>query len=160
MYTAEALLDIHERTHRSLSKLLAHCATLDPGAIDRPLDGFGYATVRLQLHHVIGAERYWMHVLRGVVDTGPDDDAFPTLDALAAFREEVAAETRAWLRAAAPSELDTPRRMVTWGGGEHLLVPAHVVLRTQMHAYQHQGQVVAMCRLLGRPAAGLDFPLG
>jgi hypothetical protein len=35
----------------------------------------------------------------------------------------------------------------------------HVILRTQTHLYRHQGQVVAMSRLMGRQKGGLDFPL-
>jgi uncharacterized damage-inducible protein DinB len=39
-------------------------------------------------------------------------------------------------------------------------VPALIFVRTTVHIYQHQGQVLAMCRLLGRPGPGnLDFPL-
>jgi uncharacterized damage-inducible protein DinB len=160
MYTAEALADIHERTHRSLAKLLAHCDGLGAAAVDRPVEGFGYATVRLQLHHVIGAERYWLGVLEGRMDAEDDDAAFPTIASLAAFRERVAAATRAYLAGAAAPELNTPRPMVTWGGKRRVLVPAHVILRTQTHVYQHTGQVAAMCRLLGRPVEGMEFPLG
>jgi len=58
------------------------------------------------------------------------------------------------------AELNTPREMTTWGDERVLLVPAHVVLRTQTHVFQHAGQVAAMARLLGRPVpAGLDLPL-
>ncbi len=160
MYTSEALADIHERTHRSLARLVAHCETLPPPAIDRELEGFGYPTVRLQLHHMIGAERYWLGVLQGRMDVDDDDAAYPTLAALSEHRERVALTTRAYIDGASAAELNTPRAMVTWGGREQVLVPARVVLRTQTHVFQHQGQVVAMCRLLGSPASGLDFPIG
>ena len=160
MYTSEALADIHERTHRSLAKLLAHCGAFDPPAIDRELAGFGYPTVRLQLHHLIGAERYWLGVIQGRMEVDDDDGAYPTLAALSAFRERVAAPTRKYIDGASAAELTTPRAMVTWGAGEQVLVPARIVVRTQTHVFQHQGQVVAMCRLLGRPAAGTDFPIG
>jgi len=50
--------------------------------------------------------------------------------------------------------------MMTWGDRDVDLMPAHVVLRTQTHAFQHQGQIAAMARLLGRPILpGLDFPI-
>ncbi|XOV75412.1 MAG: hypothetical protein ACFHWZ_18795 [Phycisphaerales bacterium] len=55
MYTREALLDIHDRSHRSLSMLLDHCRGLDDEQLNRELDGFGYPTVRSQLHHIISA---------------------------------------------------------------------------------------------------------
>jgi hypothetical protein len=50
--------------------------------------------------------------------------------------------------------------MTTWGNKERVLTPALVILRIVTHLYQHQGPVVAMCRLLGKPCPGLDFPLG
>ena len=159
MYTAEALADIHERSHRSLTKLIAHCRTLDARAIDRTLDGFGYPTVRLQLHHVIGAERYWLGVLHGRVDAEEDDARFPDVASLEAFRGAVAAATRAYLAGASASELNTPRRMALWGGREMDLLPARVILRTQTHIYQHTGQVSAMCRLLRSPVDRMEFPL-
>ena len=158
-YSAAALCDLHARTHQSLTRLLAHCETLPPAAIDRGLEGFGYPSVRLQLHHVIGAEQYWIGVLQGRVEAEMDDAAYPSIAALAAYREHVFAATREYLESASERELNTPRPMVTWGGREQVLMPARVVLRTQTHVFQHQGQVVAMCRLLGSPVGGLDFPI-
>ena len=160
MYTAEALADIHERSHRALAKLIAHCGSLDTAAIERRLDGFGYPTVRLQFHHVIGAERYWVGVLDGRVDAELDDAKFPTIASLEAFRDGVAAATRAYLAGASAAELNTTRRMAVWGGRELDLKPAHVILRTQTHIFQHSGQLAAMCRLLGSPVERMDFPLG
>jgi uncharacterized damage-inducible protein DinB len=49
--------------------------------------------------------------------------------------------------------------MITWRGEKKILVPAHVIIRTQVHIYHHQGQILAMCRLLGRPANGFDYPI-
>ena len=39
------------------------------------------------------------------------------------------------------------------------LLPALVFMRPFTHNYHHQGQVAAMCRLLGHPTPPLDFPL-
>jgi uncharacterized damage-inducible protein DinB len=159
MYTAEALLDLHRRAHRNLIALLAHCRELDAEQIDRELDGFGYPTVRLQLHHEIAAEKYWVGVLRGRLDVEDDSPDYPTIESLEAYREKVAAATEAYLRAASVEELNTARPMMTWGDRVKTLAPAHVLLRTATHLYHHQGQIVAMCRLLGKPTGGLDFPL-
>ena len=159
MYTAEALADIHERTHESLAMILAHADALGQEAVDRTLPEFGYPTVRLQIHHVLGAERYWIGVIHGRMVGDDDEAAFPTIASLAALRAEVAAATRAYLAGASAAELNTPRPMVTWGGKERILMPARVVLRTQTHVYQHQGQITAMARLLGSPLVGSDFPI-
>lgn len=160
MYNAAALLDIHERAHRSLQELLRHCAELSPEELDRELSGFGYPSVRLQLEHMIGAEEYWISVVQGSYAGGEDSTPCPSVQALEAYRTQVAKVTAEYLRDASEAELNTAREMRTWRDKLRTLVPARVLVRTQTHIFQHQGQVLAMCRLLGRPGpAGLDFPL-
>lgn len=160
MYTSEALLDVVERTHRSLNMLMDHCQELEVEGFSRNLDGFGYPSIRLQLHHVVGAQKYWIGVLDGRMDVDEDEDEYPTVDSLKAYQRTVFDLTRDYLRSASQQELNESRAMVTWGNQTKELTPAHVVLRTLMHVYQHQGQIAAMCRLLGKPIPpGLDFPL-
>lgn len=158
MYTSESLLDVHDRTHRSLAALFDHLAGMPPEDLEREHEGFGYPTVRLQLHHMIGAEHYWMTLLAGrFVVT--EEDAYPDLASLAAYRDEVAGLGRAWLEAATTGILNEPKTYETWGGNEKILVPAAVVMRTQTHHFTHLGQVLALVRLMGHPARGLDYPV-
>ena len=160
MYTKEALLDLHDRSHWSLQKLLVHCTQLSAESLDRKLEGFGYPTVRLQLHHALGAEEYWIGVLEGKILADDNDVEFPTVATLEAYRRRVALVTREFLETASDDALNTAREMVTWQGVKRRLVPALVVLRPLTHVYQHQGQVLAMCRLLGMSGPdGLDFPI-
>lgn len=159
MHGTGALLDLHERAHRSLTALVSHCRELSVEDINRELPGFGYPTVRLQLHHEIGAEKYWVGVLQGRIDAEEDAPDYPTIESLEAYREQVFAATEAYLRAASQEELNTTRPMMTWGNREQLLVPAQVVLRTITHLYHHQGQIAAMCRILGKPSSGWDYPI-
>jgi len=159
MHTAEALLDFHERAHSSLQRLLAHCRQLSAEELDREVAGFGYPSVRLQLHHVLGGEEYWIGVLEGRILVDDNDSDYPTVESLEAYRRQVFAATEKYLRAASVEELNTARRMMTWGNKERLLIPAHVFLRPLTHIYHHQGQIVAMCRLLGKPAAAMDYPI-
>lgn len=159
MHTPEALLDIHERSQRNLEKLLAHCRPFGVDEVNRSLEGFGYPTIRLQLHHEISAQEYWLSVLNGRMVAEETEHLYPTIESLEAYRTRVAGAITDYLRGASAAELNTARPMTTWGGGETSLMPAHVILRTLTHLYHHQGQVVAMCRLLGKPASGLDFPL-
>ena len=159
MYSPGSLLDLHERTHRGLAALLDHCRGFTAEELHRELPGFGYPTVQLQLHHVIGAQRYWIGVLQGRIDADEDAPDFPTIEALERFREQVFAATEAYLRGVSAEELATARPMMTWGNREKTLAPQHVVLRVLTHVFHHQGQLTAMCRLLGRPCEGLDYPL-
>ncbi len=159
MHTRETLLDIHEHAHRNLMALLDHCRRLSNEQLHRPLDGFGYATVQLQLHHAIGAEQYWIGVLQGRIEADDDAPAYPTIDTLETYRQSTYSATETYLHSATPEKLNTTCRMMTWGNRERELTPAHVVMRTVTHLYHHQGQITAMCRLLGQPTQGLDYPL-
>ena len=161
MFAAPDLLDMHRRTHLGLDGLLDHLAGFTHAELTRSLEGFGDSTVLLQLHHVLGAEQYWIGVLEGkmLVDELETDHA--SIAALRAFRDRVTAATRAYLGGASQDELGTAREVTTWGDRRVTVVPAHVILRTQTHVFHHKGQVAAMCRLLGRPAPqGLDYPIG
>lgn len=151
MYNSEALGEFHKRTHQNLRKLLEHCGRFSSDELNRELEGFGYPTIRLQLHHEIGAEKYWIGVLQGRMLVDDDDPDYPTIESLEKFRLEVFAATEEYLRKASDDELNTARKMITWGNKERVLIPAQIFIRTQTHYYHHQGQIAAMCRLLGNP---------
>jgi len=157
MTTASLLLDMHARTHACLVRALDHLAGLEPALLHREVAGFAYPTLHGQLHHVIGAEEYWLGVLEGDVriDTEPGDVAGAA--GLAAYRERVDAVTVAHLEGA--PDLDAVRTVTTWRGDPLDVVPRHVVLRVLTHAHHHLGQVQAMLRGMGEPLGALDFPL-
>lgn len=159
MNEPESLLDFHRRCHQSFAKLLDHCGSLTETELHRKLEGFGYPTIQLQVHHVIAAERYWLGVLQGRMDVDEDEDLYPDVAKLKRFREDVANECERYLRESSSAELNQPRDMITWGNKKKRLVPAQVIIRTQAHIYHHQGQILAMCRLLGKPANGFDYPI-
>lgn len=160
MHTSVCLHDLHERTHRSLRGLLDHCDGFSCEQLREEMAGFGYPTILLQLHHAIGAERYWIGVLEGQMLVDEDEADHASIGTLCAFRERVAGATAAYLHLADEDELNGRREMTTWGDKQAELVPAHVVIRTQTHIFQHQGQIAAMASLLGRSIPqGLDFPL-
>ena len=123
------------------------------------MDGFGYPTVRLQLHHIIGVQEYWLGVIQGHFNADEDDQLYPTIESLEKYRQQVYGATENYLKAASNEELNTPRKMMTWQKIERILTPAHIIVRTQTHIYHHQGQILAICRLLGKPVSGLDFPI-
>jgi uncharacterized damage-inducible protein DinB len=142
-----------------LKKLLEYCQQFSVDEINREMTGFGYPTIRLQLHHIIGAEKYWIGVLHDRIDADDDDPKYPTIESLEIYRQELAIVVEEYLRSASMEELNTPRKMMTWQKIERTLTPALVIMRTQMHIYHHQGQIIATCRLLGKPAEGMDFPI-
>jgi DinB family len=88
------------------------------------------------------------------VTRGYSEDAtlpnLPDLAAIEAFREQTASATRSYLERATEAELNTPRRMISDPGQTRLLRPAHVIMRVVTHIFNHQGQVLAMCRSMGK----------
>jgi uncharacterized damage-inducible protein DinB len=161
MYNAESLLDIHARAHESLRRVIAFCGTLTDEELRRSLTGFGFPTVLRQLEHTIGAEVYWQRV----VTSGYTEEAtLPDLQDLAAmeaFRQQTAATTRAYLDSASESDLNSPRQMISDPGKTRVLRPADVIMRVVTHIFNHQGQVLAMCRTIGKPndSRDLDYPV-
>jgi uncharacterized damage-inducible protein DinB len=159
MYNSESLIELHRRAHQSLQKLLTHCRELSADEFNRRMEAFGDPTVQLQLFHIISAEKYWTGVLQGRMDVDNEID-YPTIDVLEPYRQEVFAITDRYLQGASVEELNSARRMITWGNNEKILIPAHIIIRTQVHIYHHLGKTLAMCRLLGKPGPGMDYPIG
>jgi uncharacterized damage-inducible protein DinB len=161
MYDAEALLDIHARAHESLRRLIAFCGRLKDVELRRPLTGFGFSTILGQLEHTIGAEVYWQTVvIRGYTE----EAKLPSLQdvaAMEAFRQQTASATRSYLDGAGVAELNSPRQMISDPGQTRLLRPADVIMRVVTHIFNHQGQVLAMCRTIGKPNSqyDLDYPV-
>lgn len=161
MYNADTLLDVHARAHESLRRLIAFCGTLTTDELRRPLPGFGFPTVMRQLIHTLGAEVYWQTVvIRGYSEEATLPN-LPDLRGIEAFREQTASTTRSYLERATEAELNTPRPMISDPGRTRLLRPADVIVRVVTHIFSHQGQVLAMCRSIGKPndTHDLDYSL-
>ena len=161
MYNAQTLQDIHRRAHESLRRLIAFCGVLSQEELLRPLAGFGFPTIMRQLEHTIGAEVYWQTVVTRGYTEEAKMPALPDLVAMEAFRQRTAAATRGYLAVASEAELNSSRPMISDPGETRLLRPADVIIRVVTHIFNHQGQVLAMCRTMGRPneERDLDYPL-
>ena len=162
MYSPEMMRDIHARAHESFRRLIVSCCgDLTDEELRRPLEGFGFQTILGQLEHTIGAEVYWQTVVaRGYTEEATLPE-LQDLAAMEAFRRQTAAATRSYLDGVSEAELNAPRQMVSDPGETRLLRPADVIMRIVTHIFNHQGQVLAMCRTLGKPNVthDLDYPL-
>lgn len=160
MFTVAALREIHTRTHESAKKYLAHLASLPTDELHREHDGFGGASIARMLHHVFGAEFYWVGVLRAEMRVDENEAEWESLDALEAFRARVFADTEDYFDGVSDDDLNKPTPVTTWGDKQEELLPALIVIRTQTHAFQHFGQIAPLCRMAGHPVpSGLDFPV-
>lgn len=161
MHTVEALLDVHTRAHESLRRLIVFCSALTDDELRRPVAGFGWPTVHQQLEHTIGAEVYWQTVVTRGYTEEATLPALPDAAALEAFRRQTALVTRAYLEGASDAELNSPRQMISDPGQTRVLRPADIIMRIVTHIFNHQGQVLAMCRAIGKPneTADVDYPI-
>jgi len=161
VYNAETLQDVHQRAHESLRRLIAFCGELTEEELRRPLAGFGFPTILRQLEHTIGAEVYWQTVVTTGYTQKAKQPALPDLVAMEAYRQRTATVTQAYLGGASEAELNAPREMISDPGKTRRLRPADVIMRVVTHIFNHQGQVLAMCRALGKPneKRDLDYPL-
>jgi uncharacterized damage-inducible protein DinB len=157
MYNAETLLDVHARAHESLRQLIAFCANLTDDELRRPLTGFGFPTVLRQLEHTIGAEIYWQTVVTRGYTEAAKLPTLPHVAAIEALRQQTASATRSYLDSASEAELNSPRQMISDPGQTRLLRPADVIMRVVTHIFNHQGQVLAMCRTIGKPNDTYDL---
>jgi uncharacterized damage-inducible protein DinB len=159
MFTRDGLLRYHELAHEGLRKLLDHVQTLEQAKFRQPMEGFACPSVRAQLVHLLDCEYSWVLGIQGKGDTPYNwehaDDLQTPAD-LAAHREWVEGQTRAWLEGETDEALNQPRN-VTEMGKTYAGLPAEMVLHLMTHAYHHKGQTVAMCRLLGHPAPMTDM---
>lgn len=161
MYTPTILLDIHARAHESLRRLIEFCGTLTEQELRQPLHGFGFPTVLRQLEHTIGAELYWQTVVLRGYDREATLPDLSHLAALEAFRQHTASTTQGYLGSASVAELNTPREMISDPGETRVLRPADEILRVVTHVFNHQGQILAMCRTIGKPndTIDVDYPI-
>jgi uncharacterized damage-inducible protein DinB len=100
-----------------------------------------------------------------VVTIGYTEEAalpdLPDMTAMEAFREQTASATRSYLEGATEAELNSRRQMISDPGQTRVLRPADVIMRVVTHIFNHQGQVLAMCRTIGKPneTDDVDYPV-
>jgi len=159
IYSKDVLLDIHSRTHVSIRKLLKHCAELTDKQLYKKHKGFGHPTVHSQLFHILVAEYYWVKVAQGIVDVNINPKDFPAVKDYQTYHRKNIKATAEYIKKTSVTELNTPQMLKTYRSRKKL-VPAHLILRVTTHAFQHQGQILAMCRLMDHPSPpGMDITL-
>lgn len=157
MFNRKGIRTLYGVTHERLDLLLDHVAKLPAADFVREIPGFGFASIRDQLAHLLGAEDRWVHRLQFLPLPRWVSTDYQTTESIRAVKERVKASTIAYLEGLPDAELNTTlaRRPADWHGD--LRSPAFILHHVITHAFHHKGQVVAMCRLLGHPAPDTDL---
>src|SRR5262249_26734679 len=154
MFTKEGVASLHAWTHERLDTVFEHVRVLTPEQFIQSISGFGHASVRDQLAHILAAESGWIGRLRGL--TSEELDVLD-LASLVRAKREVAAATQAYLQSVSEVQLNTTLEKVSvdWVGPPRS--PAFILQHICTHAFNHKGQIAAMCRMLGHPLPDTDL---
>ena len=157
MFTKDGILAFHRWTHECLDLVYRHAEGLSPEQFTAEIPGFGKASVRDQLVHILSCERGWVRALEKLPWERMPTTDFRDASSLGEPRRQIRAETVAYLQGLSEEALNRdlsppPER---WIGPARS--PAFVLHHILTHAFHHKGQVVAIFRLLGCPAPETDL---
>ncbi len=157
MFSKDGLKAFHRWTHESLHLVFEHAAALPAGTITEKVPGFGRATVRDQLVHILSTEANWIAGMQRqpLPRLSPSD--FTTAASLLVGKRRVMDATTRYIDSLSESELNATIRELPerWMGPPRS--PAYIVHHVLTHAFHHKGQVTAMFRILGSPIGDTDL---
>lgn len=157
MFTLEGIRKFHTWTHASLSLVLDHLATLSVTDYTKELSGFGYPSLHAQVIHLLGCEDRWVHRLRGLPSPSWEIARWANVSDARTLQREVTGQTLHYLAGLTDQQLNTNTTLHFPDGDIAVRTPALVLHHVLTHAFHHKGQIVAMCRILGHPAADTDL---
>jgi uncharacterized damage-inducible protein DinB len=157
MFTREGVRALHTWTHDRLDLLLEHAAKLPAELYTRELQGFGSASLRAQLVHILASESNWVRRLNNEPKLPFDDANYSSIADIRRLKQEVAGLTAAYIDSLTEEQLNTDltRRPQGWVGA--LRSPGFILHHVVTHAFHHKGQVAAMFRQLGHPTGDTDL---
>ena len=157
MFTIDGIRKLHGWTHACIGVVLDHLSTIPPEDYARQVTGFGFATLREQVIHAFNCEGFWVHTLEGsrYVDGRPAE--YPAVADARRLQQSVSERTHAYLSRLTDEQLNSNTELRFPDGDVAVRTPALVLHHMLTHAFHHEGQMVAMCRLLGYPARDTDL---
>ena len=157
MFTLDGIRKFHNWTHLSLGLVLDHLSTISPEEYTRELPAFGFSTLRAQVIHILNCEGFWIHTLQGSRYVDRDPIQYPSVDDARLLEREISGRTLAYLSNLTDRQLNSDTELHFPDGDIAVRTPALVIHHVLTHAFHHKGQIVAMCRAVGRPARDTDL---
>ena len=157
MFTIEGVQKLHTWTHDSLSLVLDHLSTIPTADYRKELPGFGFSTLQKQVVHIFNCEVFWIHTLQGLAYVDRDPAECPDVAAARLLKQQVSRQTLFYLSSLTNEQLNANAELHFPDGDHAVRTPALVLHHLLTHAFHHKGQIVAMCRVLGRPASDTDL---
>jgi uncharacterized damage-inducible protein DinB len=157
MFTVEGVRKFHGWTHASLDLVLDHLSTIPANDYVKDVSGFGFRTLREQTIHIFNCEGFWVHTLQGLPYANGTLEECPALADVRRLQHEVSRSTNAYLSTLTNQQLNADTELHFSDGDVAVRTPALILHHVLTHAFHHKGQIVAMCRALGRPASDTDL---
>jgi uncharacterized damage-inducible protein DinB len=152
VFTLDGMRQFHQWTHACLDRLQDHLVTIPVADYTKELSGFAFPTMREQVIHLFNSEGFWIHALQGLSYTDGTPAEFPDAPSVRRLQHELSRQTLAYLASLTDQQLNSDTELCFPDGGREVRTPALVLHHFLTHAFHHKGQIVAMCRVLGRPA--------
>jgi uncharacterized damage-inducible protein DinB len=157
LFTLAGIRKFHDWTHASLTLLLDHLSTIPAGDYAKEVPGFGFATVRAQVVHILNCEGFWIQTLQAFPFADQDTAAWPTVSDARVLQREVSRKTLKYLSGLSEQSLNAGTELHFSDGDTAVRTPALILHHVLTHAFHHKGQIVSMCRSLGHPAPDTDL---
>jgi uncharacterized damage-inducible protein DinB len=157
VFTLDGIQKFHLWTHASLNLLLDHLSTIPKSDYVKDLPSFAFSTLQKQVIHIFNCEGFWVHTLQGLQYADRDLAACPDLVDARLLKQQVSEQTRTYLSSLTEEQLNADAELHFADGDGAVRSPALVLHHVLTHAFHHKGQIVAMCRELGRPAPDTDL---
>lgn len=157
MFTKDGVKAVHGWAHECLDLLFAHAAKLPQPLFVQAVPGFGHASVRDQLAHLLASEQTWVRGLQHLAPKRWVYTDFPEVALLQEAKQQVVADTTKYVDGLSDAQLNTVLAEIptNWAGPPRS--PAFILHHVATHAFHHKGQVAAMFRMLGHPISDTDL---
>jgi uncharacterized damage-inducible protein DinB len=157
VFTIDGVRKFQGWTHACLNLALDHLSTMPTNDYVKEVSGFGFPTLRDQTIHIFNCEGFWVHTLQGLPYANRTPEDCPVLADVRGLQEQVSESTHAYLSTLTNQQLNADAELHFPDGDISVSTPAFVLHHVLTHAFHHKGQIVAMCRALGHPAADTDL---
>jgi uncharacterized damage-inducible protein DinB len=157
VFTIDGVRKFQGWTHACLNAALDHLSTMPTNDYVKEVSGFGFPTLRDQTIHIFNCEGFWVHTLQGLPYANRTVEDCPVFADVRRLQKEVSKSTHAYLSTLTNQQLNADAELHFPDGDVAARTPAFVLHHVLTHAFHHKGQIVAMCRALGHPAADTDL---